>query len=157
MNRTIQPAPIRRSVTVKATQARAFEVFTSGISRWWPKSHHIGSAELESMTIEPRAGGRWFARSTDGSENEVGKVLAFEPPSRLVLGWQITTQWKYEPDFLTEVELNFIPEGEAFTRVELEHRNIERFGEHIEAALQSIDGPNGWRLVLQLYADAVQS
>ena len=85
MHRTISPAPVRKSVRVAAPQERAFEVFTAGIGRWWPKSHHIGAADLDTFVIEPRAGGRWYERGVDGSECEVGKVLAWEPPARLVL------------------------------------------------------------------------
>jgi uncharacterized protein YndB with AHSA1/START domain len=150
----IQPAPVRREVTVKAAPARAFEVFTAGIGRWWPKSHHIGSGELLDMIVEPHEGGRWYERSTDGSECELGKVLAWDPPLRLMLGWQLTPDWKYDPDLLTEVEVNFVPLADGSTRVELEHRNLERFGERAEAVRESIGAPGGWTLILQVYAEA---
>ncbi len=155
MNRTIQPAPVRRSLTVKASQTRAFEVFTARISSWWPKSHHIGAAEPEAVLIEPREGGRWFERAPDGTECDLGKVLAWEPPGRLVLGWQIAADWRFDPKLLTEVEVNFIAEGPELTRVELEHRDLERFGETAEAMRQAVDGPNGWPLILGSYARAV--
>ena len=154
MNRTIQPAPVRREVTVKAAPARAFEVFTSGIGRWWPKSHHIGPVEPADVVIEPREGGRWFERSPDGGECELGKVLAWDPPSRLLLGWQLTADWRYDADLLTEVEVNFVPLADGSTRVELEHRNLERFGESAEAMRKNIDAPSGWSLILQAYLDA---
>ncbi len=154
MNRTIQPAPVRRSVTVKAPPARAFEVFTASIGRWWPKSHHIGPVDPETVIIEPREGGRWFERAPDGAECEVGKVLVWDPPARLVLAWQLTADWRYDPDLLTEVEVRFLPEADGATRVELEHRNLERFGESAEAVRKNIDAPSGWSMILELFAGA---
>ena len=85
INKTIVPAPVRKSVRVGAPPERAFAIFTDGMGRWWPKSHHIGAADLDALVIEPKAGGRWYERGVDGSECEVGKVLVFEPPTRLVL------------------------------------------------------------------------
>ncbi len=152
MNRTIQPAPVRRSVTVKAPPARAFEVFTASIGRWWPKSHHIGPVDPETVIIEPREGGRWFERAPDGAECEVGKVLVWDPPARLVLAWQLTADWRYDPDLLTEVEVRFLPDADGATRVELEHRNLERFGESAEAVRKNIDAPSGWSMILELFA-----
>jgi uncharacterized protein YndB with AHSA1/START domain len=152
MQRTISPAPIRRSIEVAAPRDRAFEVFTAGIGRWWPKTHHIGKAELDTLVIEPRQGGRWYERDVDGSECEVGKVLVWEPPARLVLAWQLTPEFKYDPDLITEVEVQFIAEGANATRVELEHRNLERFGDRAEAMRQQIDGAGGWGDLLQLFA-----
>jgi uncharacterized protein YndB with AHSA1/START domain len=151
---TISPAPVRRSVRVGASRERAFEVFTAGVGRWWPKTHHIGAAELDTLVIEPRQGGRWYERGVDGSECEVGKVLVWDPPARLVLCWQLSAEWKYDPDLITEVEVRFIADGANATRVELEHRNLERFGERAEAMRQQIDGPDGWSGLLQLFAQS---
>lgn len=154
MNRTIQPAPVRRTVTVAVPQSKAFEVFTSSIGMWWPKaSHHIGKVEPEAIVLEPRSGGRWFERAPDGEECEVGKVLAYEPPGRLMLGWQLTPDFKYDPELLTEVEILFIAEGPSSTRVELEHRQLERFGERAEAMRGMIDAPSGWPGILSAYAN----
>ena len=149
----IKPAPVRRSVTVKAAQARAFQVFTDGFGRWWPASHHIGKVEMKSAVIEPRAGGRWYEIGEDGSHCEWGKVLVWEPPTRLVLAWQLTAQWQYDPSFLTEVEVRFTTEGEG-TRVDLEHRYLERYGSDAEKVRTSIDSPKGWISILQAFADA---
>ncbi len=154
MNRTISPAPVRRTVTVKASQARAFEVFTASIGRWWPKSHRTGASELDTVVIEPMAGGRWFERGVDGVETQVGHVLAWNPPSGLILAWQLTAEWRFDPDLITEVEIRFIVEGPGVTRVELEHRNLERFGDKAEAVSQSIGSPNGWGAILDLYAQS---
>jgi uncharacterized protein YndB with AHSA1/START domain len=139
-------------VRVSAPSERAFEVFTAGVGRWWPKSHHIGKADLDTLVIEPRTGGRWYERGVDGTECEVGKVLVWEPPTRLVLAWQLTAEWKFDPDLVTEVEVKFIADGANATRVELEHRDLERFGERAEAMRQQIDSDGGWPGLLQLFA-----
>ena len=152
MNKTIQPAPVRRSVTVRAGQAKAFEVFTSRIGAWWPKSHHIGASDPETSIIEPKAGGRWFERGVDGVECELGHVVVWDPPSRVVLGWQLTPEWRFDPDLITEVEVRFIAEGPGQTRVELEHRDLERFGDKAEAVRKTIGEPGGWSLILDAYA-----
>ncbi len=151
MNVTIKPAPVRKTVRVNALPENAFEVFTAGMDRWWPKSHHIGAADPETFVIEPRQGGRWFERGIDGAECEIGKVLVWEPPRRLVLAWQINTDWKYDSALVTEVEVSFIRDGEG-TRVELEHRDLERLGDRAEAYRQQIDSEGGWTLILQLFS-----
>jgi uncharacterized protein YndB with AHSA1/START domain len=151
-NRTVTPAPVRRSARVGAPPDRAFEVFTTGIGRWWPKTHHICKADLDTHIIEPKVGGRWYERGVDGSECEVGKVLVWDPPTRLVLCWQLSADWKFDPDLVTEVEVRFIAEGAKSTLVELEHRDLERFGERADAMRQRIDSPDGWAGLLQLYA-----
>jgi uncharacterized protein YndB with AHSA1/START domain len=156
MNKIVRPAPVRKSVRVGAPPDRAFAVFTAGIGRWWPKSHHIGAADLHTVVIEPKVGGRWYERGVDGSECEHGKVLVWEPPARLVLAWQIAANWKYDANLLTEVEVRFIADGADATRVELEHRDIERFGEGAEAMRQAIDSPDGWPGVLQLFKQAAE-
>jgi uncharacterized protein YndB with AHSA1/START domain len=158
MQRTIMPAPVRKSIRVSVPRERAFEVFTTGIGRWWPKTHHIGAAEPETVVIEPRQGGRWFERGVDGSECEVGKVLVWDPPTRLLLAWQLNADWKYDSNLITEVDVQFIAEGDNATRVELEHRNLDRLGATADAMRQMIDAPNGWGGLLQLFAQfAAQS
>jgi uncharacterized protein YndB with AHSA1/START domain len=149
----ITPAPVRKSILVKAPPERAFEVFTAGIGRWWPRSHHIGKAELQDAIIEPRAGGRWYERGADGRECDWGRVLAWEPPQRLVLAWQISADWQYDPNLVTEVEVRFTPEGEG-TRVDLEHRNLERFGDKAEIVRGQIESEGGWGLILHNFAQA---
>lgn len=151
MNRTIQPAPVRKSVTVQARPERAFEVFTARLGEWWPRSHHIGKSEPQTWIIEPRAGGRWFERGVDGAECDIGRVLAWEPPHRLVLAWQLSADFKYVRDLITEVELRFTPEGTA-TRVDLEHRHLERYGELAEKVREAVGAPNGWGAILEQYA-----
>lgn len=152
MTTMIRPAPVRKSVYVAASPDQAFEVFTDGIGRWWPKSHKISGADLDRPIIEPRAGGRWYELAVDGSQCEVGKVLAWEPPHRLLLAWQLRHDWTFDPDLVTEVEVTFAAEGDG-TRVNLEHRNLERLGDTAEAMRQQIDSPNGWGLLLRLYSE----
>jgi uncharacterized protein YndB with AHSA1/START domain len=156
-SRTIRPAPVRKSITVKADAVRAFEIFTGGIGRWWPRSHFIGSSPQQEVMMEPRAGGRWYEIGEDGSHCNWGKVLAWEPPVRVLLAWQISADWKYDPDLITEVEVRFTALSEAETRVDLEHRNLERFGDKVEGMRTQIDSPNGWTTILKLYAEAAEA
>jgi uncharacterized protein YndB with AHSA1/START domain len=154
MTTAVKIAPVRKSVRVSATSERAFEVFTAGIGRWWPKSHHIGASDLDAHIIEPKAGGRWYERGIDGVECEIGKVLIWEPPVRLVLEWQLSADWKFDPNLVTEVEVRFISDGANVTRVELEHRNLDRIGNRADAFRQQIDSPEGWGGLLQLFAQS---
>ncbi|MEK6375320.1 MAG: SRPBCC domain-containing protein [Acidobacteriota bacterium] len=105
---------------------------------------------------EPRPSGRWYEVGVDGVECDWGHVLVWEPPRRIVLAWQLNAQWEYEPSLITEVEVTFTPVGDASTRVELEHRYLERFGEMEETVRQGIDSPEGWGGLLQMYADAAR-
>jgi uncharacterized protein YndB with AHSA1/START domain len=156
MTRMISVAPVRKTVTVEASQNHAFEVFTAGITRWWPATHTILKVAPREHVIEPRAGGRWYQIGVDGSECDNGKVLIWEPPSRLVLVWQINADWQFDPDLHTEVEVRFTPEGQR-TRVDLEHRNIERVGERAEAVRTAVDGPGGWTAILESYRAVASS
>jgi hypothetical protein len=154
MNRTVTFAPVRKSIRVKAGQDHAFKIFTTG--NWWPKDHSIlaSGSSHKQFVIEPRAGGRWFERGEDGSECDWGKVLAWEPPGRLLLGWQINGRFQYDPSALTEVEVHFIPDGPDATRVELEHRYFERYGESAQGLRDGVDAPEGWTGVLARFAAA---
>jgi len=152
MSTQIRPAPVRKSIFVNAAQAHAFDVFTGGIGRWWPKTHKIGRADLDRPVIEPRSGGRWYELDVDGSECEIGKVAIWEPPARVVLIWQLTAEFTYDPNLITEVEVTFSPEGKG-TRVELEHRDLERLGDQADAMRETVSGPGGWPALLQLFAD----
>ena len=160
MNPTLASAAevaVRKSVIVAAPIALAFEVFTAQIESWWPMaSHHIGDADCAAVVIEPRTGGRWYERGVDGSECEVGKVLVFEPPTRLVLAWQLTADWKFDPSLITEVDVRFIAEDANATRVELEHRNLERYGERADVFRTTIDSPQGWGGLLQLFKQTAE-
>ena len=152
MSTQIRPAPVRKNIFVDASQDHAFEIFTSGMGVWWPKSHKLSEAELDAQIIEPTEGGRWYQRNLDGSECEIGSVAAWEPPARVLLIWQLNAQWTFDPDLKTEVEVRFAPEGSG-TRVELEHRNLERLGDSAEGFREAIDSSGGWGALLKLFAE----
>ena len=115
----IRVAPVRKTITVNAPQAHAFDVFANRFDAWWPRDHHIGKTAMAKAVIEPRAGGRWYERDEDGAECEWGRVLAWEPPNRLVLSWTINGKFQVDNTVESEVEVQFIAESEARTRVEL--------------------------------------
>lgn len=148
MSQTITPAAIAKTFSVRATPERAFAIFTEGFDRWWPKTHSIGASPLKKAILEPGVGGRWYSQHEDGSENEWGDVLVWEPPARLVVAWRINAQFVYEPELLTEVDVRFTDLGSGETRVDFEHRGLERFGdsEAAKKTLTSMDG--GWSLIL---------
>ena len=150
--------PVARSVTVAAPVDRAFRVFTNSFPSWWPSDYHIGQAEYAEAIIEPREGGRWYERGVDGSECDWGRVLAWEPPHRLVVTWQINGQWQYDPDpaRASEIEVRFTAVGPEQTMVELEHRHLDRLVD-ATAARESVAGDGGWTGILRRYSDAVQS
>jgi uncharacterized protein YndB with AHSA1/START domain len=152
----IQPAPVKRSIVVKASAERAFSVFTNNIGRWWPPSHSIGATPPTNVIVEPRAGGRCYEVGTDGGECEWGKILLWEPPQRLVLGWQINANWKYDPTFLTEVEVTFTPVTNLETRVDLEHRNLERYGDQAGRIRDAIGSDSGWLGILKSFVSYAQ-
>jgi uncharacterized protein YndB with AHSA1/START domain len=146
---------IRKTVTVEATQERAFAIFTEQIGAWWPlATKTIGSAAAQTAIIEPRAGGRWYERGVDGSECDWGRVVAYEPPRRLLLTWQISADWRHDPDVNTEVEVRFIAESASRTRVELEHRGLlEAYGDRAEELYAILDSPDGWTDILARFAE----
>ena len=150
MTTQLEVAPIRQQVLVNVTPERAFKVFTTGMHTWWLKSHSIGKSPLAEIVVEPKAGGLWAEVGEDGSRCQWGRVLIWEPPSRLVLVWAINSNWQYDPDLHTEVEVTFAPEGSA-TRVALEHRNLAAFGEHAADIAATFASPGGWPGLLAAY------
>jgi uncharacterized protein YndB with AHSA1/START domain len=153
---TVLPA-VRRSVTVGATPERAFQVYVESFGTWWPREYHIGTSDMVDAVIEPRAGGRWYEKCADGSECDWGQVVAYEPPGRLVLTWQIGADWQYVPDPAkgSEVEVRFTAEGPDRTRVEIEHRHFERHGDGAAGVHEGIAGEGGWTFVLAAYEKAM--
>jgi uncharacterized protein YndB with AHSA1/START domain len=147
----IRPAPVRKSVVVKADVERSFNAFTSRIGKWWPRTHTIGSTPLADVIIEPRVGGRWYERSGDGAECEWGKVLAWDPPGRLILAWQVDGDWKYNPALVLEVEVTFTALEAGVTRVDLEHRNLERYGDRAAEVRDKIGSDRGWLGILKAF------
>ena len=149
---------VHESIVVEAPIEKAFETFTLGIAGWWPPEHHILQAPLSEMVFEPRDGGRIIDRGTDGSECTWARVLAYEPPHRVLISWDITLDWQLEtrPEKTSEIEVRFTREGEARTRVELEHRNLERHGQGWEKMRDAVGSPQGWRVGLERFAERVK-
>jgi uncharacterized protein YndB with AHSA1/START domain len=150
----IKPAPVRRTLIVRAKPQRAFDVFTTGFHRWWPATHSIGASPQKKAVIEPRAGGRWYEIGEDGSQCPWGEVLVWEPPERLVLAWRINAEFKFDPDLHTEVEVRFSADGPDATRVEFEHRLLENMGARAAEVRESLNG--GWATILERYEAATQ-
>jgi uncharacterized protein YndB with AHSA1/START domain len=144
-------APIVQTIQVKAAPARAFDLFVTHMGSWWPKGRTIGKNPHTDIVVEPRPGGQWFERDADGHETRWGKVLEWQPPSRLLLAWQLTCEWGYDPDLVTEVELTFAPSEGGGTLVRLEHRNLERFGADAARHAEKIRG--GWPPRLAEFAE----
>ena len=146
---------IRHEIVVQAPIARAFYVFTEGFGSFKPPEHNMLGVEIDQTVFEPREGGRVFDRGVDGSECQWARVLAFEPPERVVISWDISPQWQIEsdPQKASEVEVRFIAEAPERTRVELEHRNLDRHGEGWEASREGVGGDQGWPLYLQRFAE----
>ncbi|HLX22813.1 MAG TPA: SRPBCC family protein [Usitatibacter sp.] len=158
MNATIAPSyvePVVKTTRVKATPAHAFEVFTRNIKAWWKPEHSINPTRsaIDKIVLEPRAGGRWYEIGVDGSECEWGRVLAWDPPKRVVLAWQITTQWTYDANLHTELEVRFEPQG-AETVVTLEHRLLENWGEKARETRDAVNG--GWGSLVDRLAAAIE-
>jgi len=150
MTRTIAIAPVRKSIQVKASQAHAFDVFTSGIGRWWPRTHSISKTPVKMPVIEPRLGGRWYELGEDGSQTKVGKILVWDPPRRFVVTWEINSSWQADDSVSSEVEVKFVAEGPNATRVELEHRKFERMGAQAGEKMRT-DVDRGWPGLLELF------
>jgi len=150
---------IRHEIVVEAPIERAFSVFTDGFGTFKPREHNILGVDIAETVFEPRVGGHIYDRGIDGSECRWARVLAFEPPERVVFSWDISPQWQVEtdPDKTSEVEVRFIAEAPGRTRVELEHRNLDRHGTGWEGVREGVDSEGGWPLYLQRYAEQAQS
>ena len=145
--------------TVNLPQAEAFSFFTGSMSRWWPTEYHIGEADMADTIIEPRVGGRWHERGTDGSECDWGRVLTWEPPRRLVVTWQINGSWQYDgdPGHASEVEVTFTADGPDRTVVTLEHRHLDRLVDGQALRDGIAEGGGGWSTMLELFARAAEA
>ncbi|MFZ0089063.1 MAG: SRPBCC family protein [Solirubrobacteraceae bacterium] len=146
--------PVHASIVVDAPIDRAFDVFTADMGSWWPESNHILQGELAEMVFEPRVGGSVYDRAVDGSVCRWARVLAYEPPDRVVFSWDITLEWAIEsdPERCSEVEIQFIAETPTRTRVELAHRGLERHGDGWESMRAAVDSDGGWRGGLEAFA-----
>lgn len=147
--------PVRKQLTVPASQAKAFRIFTEGMSRWWSPDYHIGAQPFVAVVMEPGEGGRWYERAEAGQECDWGRVLVWGPPDRVVLDWQITGSWEFDAKLHTELEVRFVAESASETRVELEHRGLDSLGSQAEAIRRVFDSPGGWLGLLQGFRAAL--
>ncbi len=149
---------VRKVMRVQAPPAVAWRVFTEKMATWWPLAHYkIGKANAVDAVIEPHTGGRWYERGEDGSTCQWGSVLTWEPPSRLVLSWDITADWQYDPALKTEIEVRFIADGANATRVELEHRRLDRYGARRDEMRRIFDSEGDWGKLLEAFARAASA
>lgn len=145
---------VHREIVLNAPPERAFQVFTKRFGDFKPPEHNLlGEARVE-VVIEPRVGGHIFDRAPDGRESHWARVLAWEPPHRIVFSWDISPRWQIEtnPEQTSEVEVRFLPEAGDRTRVELEHRHLDRHGSGWENVHDGVAGDAGWKLYLDRYA-----
>jgi uncharacterized protein YndB with AHSA1/START domain len=155
MTTQAQEASVRTQIVVEAPIARAFSVFTEEFDRIKPREHNMLGVDIAETVFEPREGGRIYDRGVDGSECHWARVLAYEPPNRVVFSWDISPRWQIETDHAktSEVEVLFISETPERTRVELEHRNLDRHGDGWEGAREGVGSADGWPLYLQRFAE----
>lgn len=146
---------VKQSIVVEAPIARAFKVFTEDFGSFKPAEHNLLAVQIAETVFEPRVGGYLYDRGVDGSECRWARVLAYEPPERVLLSWDIGPRWQVEtdPEKTSEWEVRFIAETANRTRVELEHRRLERHGPGWEGVRDGVAGDQGWPLYLQRYAD----
>jgi uncharacterized protein YndB with AHSA1/START domain len=145
---------VRKEIVVTAPIEHAFDVFTQRFGDFKPREHNLLGAPITETTFEPRVGGHIYDRAEDGSECRWARIRAYEPPTRVVFSWDISPTWQLEPDPAnsSEVEVRFVAEGPDRTRVELEHRHIDRHGPGWDAVYHGVDGDGGWPLYLTRYA-----
>ena len=155
MTHSAEATSIRHQVTVDAPIDRAFAVFTEDFGSFKPREHNLLAVDIAETIFEPRAGGRLFDRGVDGSECQWARVLAYEPPDRVVISWDISPRWQVEtdPEKTSEVEIRFIAESADRTRVELEHRHLDRHLDGWQSLREGVDGGDGWPLYLRRYAE----
>jgi uncharacterized protein YndB with AHSA1/START domain len=158
MTTQAQDTSVRTQVVVDVPIERAFAVFTEEFDSIKPREHNMLGVEIAESVFEPREGGRIYDRGVDGSECQWARVLAYEPPHRVVFSWDISPQWQIESDHdkTSEVEVRFISETTDRTRVELEHRNLDRHGAGWESERDGVGGEGGWPLYLQRFAELLK-
>jgi uncharacterized protein YndB with AHSA1/START domain len=156
MTTKAQDSTVRSEIVVNAPADRAFRLFTERFDRIKPREHNMLAVDIAESVFEPRAGGRVYDRGVDGSECQWGRVLTYEPPDRIVFTWDISPIWQIESDLArtSEVEVRFTSDGPTRTKVQLEHRNLDRHGDGWEGMRAGVDGDQGWPLYLQRFAAA---
>jgi uncharacterized protein YndB with AHSA1/START domain len=157
MTTQAEQTAIRTETVVEAPIERAFRVFSEQFDKIKPREHNMLEVDIAESVFEPRAGGRVYDRGVDGSECQWARVLAYEPPERIVFTWDITPQWQIETDLsrTSEVEVRFISEAPDRTRVELEHRNLNRHGDGWQDLREGVAGDQGWPVYLGRFAEQV--
>jgi uncharacterized protein YndB with AHSA1/START domain len=157
MTTPAEATSIRTEIVVDAPLERAFSVFTEDFGSFKPPEHNLLSVAIAETVFEPRVGGHLYDRGVDGSECRWARVLTYEPPNRVVISWDINPQWQIETDLAktSEVEVRFISETPERTRVELEHRHLDRHGDGWEAVRAGVDSEGGWPTYLQRFAALV--
>jgi len=150
---------IRSSIVVEAPIEQAFSVFTEDFGSFKPREHNMLGVEIAETVFEPHVGGHLYDRGVDGSECRWARVLAYEPPHRVAFSWDISPHWQIETDLekTSEVEVRFISETPERTRVELEHRNLDRHGAGWEGLREGVDSGDGWPLYLERYAELLKN
>ena len=155
MTIAVRIAPVRKSLRVNARPDHAFDVFTSGLGRWWPLDHGIGKTPRKAVAMETRLGGRWYEQAEDGTQTNVGRIIVWEPPHRFVMLWQINAQWQPDQSMKSEVDVRFVAEGPEATRVELLHHKFETMGAEAGASMRrDVDG--GWPGLLQRFVEEAE-
>jgi uncharacterized protein YndB with AHSA1/START domain len=162
MKIAVEEGVVRKSVRVKADAEHAFRVFVEKMETWWPATHHIGKTPFEAIFVEPRVGGRWYERNTEGEQCNWGTVLKWDPPHGVTLSWHVgpaqhespASNWTFDPDpeRASEVEVRFTADGQGNTLVELEHSKLEKHGEGWEQLRALFDGPGAWEGILGAFA-----
>jgi uncharacterized protein YndB with AHSA1/START domain len=158
MSTQAQDTSVRTAIVVDAPLERAFSVFTDDFGSFKPPEHNLLQVEIAETVFEPREGGHVYDRGVDGSECRWARVLAYEQPNRVVISWDISPQWQLETDLekTSEVEVRFVSEAPDRTRVELEHRNLERHGAGWEGMRDAVASPGGWPLYVQRFAEVMK-
>lgn len=158
MSETAQNAAVKRTLHVEVPIEKAFQVFTERMGKWWPESHHVGGTPFKDILIDPKKGGRWYEINAEGVECIWGTVIAWEPPKKVVLSWHLQPDWTFNADIAkaSEVALEFIADGPDQTRVEFEHRHLERHGEGWQQMREKVGAEGGWPVILKQYLAAVK-
>jgi uncharacterized protein YndB with AHSA1/START domain len=155
---TAQNAVVKRTLHLEVPIEKAFQVFTQRMGHWWPASHHVGGTPFKDILIDPKQGGRWYEINADGAECIWGTVVAYEPPKKVVLSWHLQPDWSFNGDIAkaSEVALEFVAEGPEKTRVEFEHRHLERHGAGWEKMREQVGAEGGWPMILAEYVKATK-
>jgi uncharacterized protein YndB with AHSA1/START domain len=148
---------VQASIVVEASIEDAFSVFTEHFNTWWPREYNLLDVDIAEHVFEPRAGGRVYDRGVDGSECHWGRVLAYEPPGRVVISWDISPRWQIEADHdkTSEVEIVFTAESAQRTRVDVEHRHLDRHGDEWESLRDSVGSEGGWPGCMRRFGERI--